>query len=87
MDIQLWDDDFMNSSDFISSCTIGFWSLIEEALRTERKAVMFKNKGMLRKKREDRFFITTKPNPNILTPALIVDSQIKISVELVPKEL
>ena len=87
MDVQLWDDDMLNSSDFISSCTIGFWHLIEESLRTERKAVMYESKGLIKKKREDRFFIKTKPNPSLLTPALIVESRVKISVELVPKHL
>ena len=87
LELQIWDDDFLNGSDFISSTTIPFWDLVEKAMRTERKVSKFKKEGFFTKKKNYRFNIKTKPNPTLNNPAFIRESKIRISVDLIPKEV
>ena len=83
MDFQIWDKDLLDN-EFLSSCTIDFWDLIEEALRSETRIKMYRTK---KKRKKEKFYVETTPNPNLMNNELSKKSKIKISVEIVPREL
>jgi hypothetical protein len=68
----------------LSSATIDFWDLIEEATRNEARA---KKYHMKKGKKQDIFFVETRPNQNLKDPKLRKPSRVKVSVELVPKKM
>ena len=84
IDFQIWDKDLLSHNDFLSSQTIKFYNLVEEAMMTNMSSKLYK---MKRGRRQHAFWIKTKPNPNIKDEKLNKPSKIKISVELVPMKL
>jgi hypothetical protein len=83
VDFQIWDKDLLTENDFLSSATIDFWDLVEEATRNESRAKKYQVKGSTKK---EIFWIKTLPNQNLKDKKLKKPSRIKVSVELVPKE-
>lgn len=83
VDFQIWDKDLTTSNDFLSSCTVDIWDLVEEATRNESRAKKYQVKDG---KKEDIFFLETLPNQNLKDKKLKKPSKIKVSLELVPKK-
>lgn len=84
IDFQIWDKDLASFNDYLSSITIPFFHLIEEASASNSKAVMqMKTNG----NSEFDFYLKTRPNDKLEDENLKKESKIRVSVDLVPKEM
>lgn len=84
IDFQIWDKDLASFNDYLSSITIPFFHLIQEASTNDSKAVMSMKEGSETK---FDFYLKTRPNDKLEDKKLKKVSKIRVSVELVPKEM
>ena len=89
IDFQIWDKDLVKNN-FLSSVTLGFWSLIERAVKVDNRVHMYniEKKSFRRSKvKSEKFTLRTEPNKKLLNQSLQKSSEIQVSVELVPKKM
>jgi len=88
LEFQIWDRDLFKSNDFISAQQLDISQLIKEAVNKRRPVALINGKIEEKKDKnsEKSFILKTIPNRSQKDPSMMVNSSLRIQIELVPED-